>query len=135
MTVLFLQKPSASPALNDYLSLKPDCENPKKTFIWVGRLEFIARYFHRPLMWSGMWYRPVSLLLQLVSGRINFSPPHRPLVYLKVFIVLSRLCCTMSMISMEKQPNSLCPRSIKPRLTTGQLDFEPASFSLSREFI
>ena len=26
----FLQKRSAPPALNDYLSLKLDCENPKK---------------------------------------------------------------------------------------------------------
>ena len=38
----FLQKPSASPALNDYLSLTLYCENSKKqTFIWVGRLKFI----------------------------------------------------------------------------------------------
>ena len=27
---IFLQNPSASPALNDYLSLKLDCENSKK---------------------------------------------------------------------------------------------------------
>ena len=29
--VFLLQKPSASPAWNDYLSVKLDCENPKRT--------------------------------------------------------------------------------------------------------
>ena len=28
----------------------------------------------------------------------------------------------MSMISMEKQTNSLCPKSIRPRLAAGQLE-------------
>ena len=31
----------------------------------------------------------------LVSGTINFFPYHSPFVYLKVFILLSRLCCTI----------------------------------------
>ena len=44
---------------------------------------------------------PVSFVSARISGNQLF-PPHHPLVYVKIFIVLSQLCCTMSMISMEK---------------------------------
>ena len=47
---------------------------------------------------------PVSLLLWLVPGTINFFLSH-PSVYLKVFILLSPVVLY----------NSLCPKRIRPR--------------------
>ena len=80
---------------------------------------------------------PVSLtaLAGVWDNRLFPSPPHRQFVYLKVFIVLSRLCCTMSTTSMGKQTKGLCSK-IRPRLTTWANSslFEPAALVyLSRQ--
>ena len=93
-------------------------KNSTKNFR-LGCLDFIARYLYRPLMWSRIRDVVLSsviqlsfftLLLQLVPDTTNFSSP-LPLVCLKVFILLSRSCCTMLRVSMGKQTNSLCPKS------------------------
>ena len=84
-------------------------------------IDFIAWYFQRPLMWSRVWDVVSSSFIRFLyftasagawDNQLFSSPtaPPPPFVYLKVFILLSRLCCTMSMISMGKQTNSLCPR-------------------------
>ena len=53
--------------------------------------------------------------------------------YLLTYL-LTQLCCTMPMISMGKQTNSLCPKSIRPRFTPGQLEFVwTCSFSISEQ--
>ena len=77
---------------------------------------------------------PLTASAGVWDNQLFSSPPHRQFVYPKVFIFLSRLCCTMSMTSMENRQTGYAPRLGLGLPQANSSLFEPAALVyLSRQ--